>query len=59
MFAVSLSKYHSVTFSLAGDQLKKNYNKMHPSRQWKCCYAYHILKFICVQRFIYLFLIAL
>ena len=24
MFAVSISKYHSVTFSLAGDQVKKN-----------------------------------
>ena len=32
-------------------------NQIHLSRQWKCCYAY-TLKFLCVQRFISLFLIA-
>ena len=43
---------------MAENQVKKNYNKIHLLRHWKCCYAY-FLKFICVQRSISLFLIAL
>ena len=57
MFVVSISKYY-LTFIRWKSRVKKNYNKIHLSRHWKCCYAY-ILKFLCVQRFISLFLIAL
>ena len=56
MFVVSISKYS--VLSLAENQVKKNYNKIHLSGHLKRCYAY-ILKFICVQRDISLFLIAL
>ena len=51
MFVVSIS---TLQLSLAENQVKQNYNKIHLSRYWKCCYTY-ILKFFCVQRFMSVF----
>ena len=53
--AVSISTLY---LPLAENQVEKNYNKIHLSGLWKCCYT-KILIFLCVQRFISLFLIAL